>query len=58
MCEKRVDQVIPAGVLAMVVKFFVLSPKSRPAPSVTAPKTPEAIARGKYLVHHVTGCVG
>jgi mono/diheme cytochrome c family protein len=45
-------------VLGMVVKFFVLSPKSRPAPTVTAPTTPEAIAKGKYLANHVAVCVG
>ena len=46
------------GVLAMVVKFYVLSPKMRPAPDVKAPTSPEALARGKYLVDHVTGCLG
>jgi Cytochrome c len=45
-------------VLGLVVKFFVLSPKSRPALDVKAPSTPEAIARGKYLVENVTGCTG
>ncbi len=46
------------GILAVVVKFFVLSPASRPPPDVKAPSSPEAIARGKYLVEHVTGCTG
>ena len=46
------------GIGALVVKFFVLSPRSRPAPLVTAPSTPEIIARGDYLVNHVTGCTG
>ena len=46
------------AVVGLVVKFFVLSPKSRPAPEVKAPSTPEAVARGKYLVEHVTGCTG
>lgn len=46
------------AVLGVVVKFFVLSPKSRPAPSVTAPTSAEAIARGKYLVHNVAACIG
>lgn len=46
------------AVLGVVVKFFVLSPKSRPAPTVTATATPEAIARGKYLANHVAACVG
>jgi mono/diheme cytochrome c family protein len=42
----------------VVVKFYVLSPKSRPAPVMTAPTTAEAVARGRYIVHHVAGCVG
>jgi len=46
------------AVLGVVVKFFVLSPKSRPPPTVTAPTSPEAIARGKYLVHNVAACIG
>jgi mono/diheme cytochrome c family protein len=46
------------AVLGVVVKFFVLSPKSRAAPTVTAPTSPEAIARGKYLVHNVAACIG
>ncbi|MFO0670878.1 MAG: c-type cytochrome [Polyangiaceae bacterium] len=47
-----------AGVVLLVVKFFLLSPSFRPAPEVKAPSTPEAIARGKYLVDHVAGCLG
>jgi hypothetical protein len=42
----------------LVVKFFLLSPRLRPALDVKAPSTPEAIARGKYLVDNVTGCLG
>lgn len=53
-----IGALLALGVLAMVVKFFVLSPKMRPAPNVTAPKTPEAVARGKYLVNNVAACVG
>ncbi|MES1178571.1 MAG: c-type cytochrome [Myxococcales bacterium] len=45
-------------ILAVIVKFYVLSPRLRPAPDVHAPHTPEAIARGKYLVDNVTGCLG
>ena len=44
--------------LAVIVNFYVLSPRSRPALDVHAPHTPEAIARGKYLVDNVTGCLG
>lgn len=46
------------AVLGLVVKFYLLSPKLRPAPEVKAPSSPEAIAHGKYLVDHVTGCLG
>ncbi len=42
----------------VVVKFYVLSPKLRPAPTMSAPTTPEAVERGRYIVHHVAGCVG
>lgn len=45
-------------VVLLVVKFYVLSPNVRPATSVKAPSTPEAIERGRYLAHHVTGCMG
>lgn len=48
---------IVLGVIALVVKFYILSPKSRPAPVVTAPTSPEAIERGRYLAHHVSGCI-
>lgn len=41
----------------IVVFFYVLHPKSRAAPTVTAPTTLEAIARGEYLAKHVAGCV-
>jgi len=46
------------AILAVVVKFFVLSPKMRTAPTMKAPATPEAIAHGRYLVDHVAGCLG
>ncbi|MDB4938877.1 MAG: hypothetical protein JWP87_5849 [Labilithrix sp.] len=46
------------AVVGVVVKFYVLSPKSRAAQAVTAPSTPEAIARGKYLVNNVAACIG
>lgn len=46
------------AVVALVVKFYVLSPTLRPAPDVKAPSTPEAIERGRYLAHHVAVCMG
>ena len=45
-------------VLALVVKFYLLSPRMKPAAELKAPTTPEAIARGKYLVDNVTACLG
>lgn len=45
------------AVSAIVVFFYVLHPELRDAPAVTAPTSPEAIARGAYLANHVTGCV-
>lgn len=44
-------------VVGLVVKFYGLSPKSRPAPVMSAPTTAEAIGRGRYLVTHVAACV-
>lgn len=59
---KRVLAVIGALfallVLGLVVKFYVLSPKSRPAPAMKAKADPASIEKGKYLVNHVTGCLG
>jgi hypothetical protein len=45
------------AVAFVVVFFYVLHPKLRDAPNMTAPRTPEAIARGEYLATHVAGCV-
>jgi hypothetical protein len=42
---------------AAAVKFYLLSPAKRPAPEVKAPATAEAVARGRYLAHHVAGCL-
>lgn len=46
------------GIVSLVIKFYVLSPRSRAAPNVTAQATPEVVARGKYLVNHVAACIG
>ncbi|HEX3773084.1 MAG TPA: c-type cytochrome [Polyangiaceae bacterium] len=53
-----VAAVLVLAILGLVVKFYLLSPRSRPAPDVKAPTTAEAIARGKYLVDSVTACLG
>jgi mono/diheme cytochrome c family protein len=50
--------ILVLGVAAIVLKFYVLSPKLRPAPVMSAPTNAEAIARGKYIVHNVAACVG
>jgi mono/diheme cytochrome c family protein len=59
---KRVAQVVGVlvllAVLGMVVRFYVLSPKSRPPLTMTVEASPEVIARGKYLANHVAACVG
>lgn len=47
--------VVAAG--AFVGYFYVRYPDVPPAEVVTVPKTPERVARGKYLAEHVTGCV-
>jgi mono/diheme cytochrome c family protein len=49
--------VLLVSTLAVVVKFYVLAPKSRPAREMMAPTNADAIARGRYLVHHVAACV-
>lgn len=46
--------VLVGGVL---VRFYLLAPKYRPAQEVTAPSTPEAIERGRYLANSVVLCM-
>lgn len=53
-----VGALVAAGVLGLVVFVFVLRPKSVAAPTRMAPKTPEAIERGRYLANHAANCVG
>jgi len=59
---KRISAAVVAAVLLLVtgvlVRFYGLAPKMRPPPVMTAPTNAEAIARGRYLVNHVTGCTG
>ncbi|MCC6132449.1 MAG: c-type cytochrome [Acidobacteria bacterium] len=45
------------GVAGIAVRFYVLAPLHRPARQVEAPRTPEAIERGRYLAHHVAACM-
>lgn len=39
------------------VNFYVLHPRARAAPDFHAAPSPEALDRGRYLAHHVLGCV-
>ena len=53
--------IVVAGLLAIivalvVVKFYVMSPSKRAAPDLTAPRTAEAIERGRYLAENVAAC--
>ena len=50
--------VVVLAVLGLVVKFYMLSPRMRPALDLKAAQTPEVVLRGKYLVDNVTGCLG
>jgi len=49
--------VIVLGAAAMVVYLMTAFPKIAPAQSLTVEATPERITRGKYLAHHVAGCI-
>ncbi len=44
-----------AGVLG---RFYGMFPKIRAAQAMSAPTSPEALARGAYLVNHVAACLG
>jgi mono/diheme cytochrome c family protein len=48
--------VIVLAVLAVVVRFYGLAPVVRAAPATTAPSSPAAALRGKYLAEHVALC--
>ena len=44
-------------VIGVPAYFYGAYPKMRPAPQLTAPATPEAIERGRYLAEALTGCI-
>jgi mono/diheme cytochrome c family protein len=53
---------IPVGALAAVAAsgvgyLFAAFPKAGPAPDTKVTSTPELVARGEYLAHHVTVCM-
>ena len=50
--------VVLLAALGLVTKFYLLSPRSRAAENTTAPKSPEAVLRGRYLANHVAVCTG
>ena len=54
---KWVGLVLAVLVGVVVVYFYGLNPKMRPAPNVTASTAPEAIERGRYLAENVMQCV-
>lgn len=53
-----IGALVVLAVVGLVVKFYLLSPKSRPPAAMAAKATPETLARGKYLVNHVAACIG
>ena len=53
-----VASLIALLVVLLLVKFYLLSPRLRPAADLHAPSTSDAILRGKYLVDNVAGCLG
>jgi mono/diheme cytochrome c family protein len=48
---------VVAAIAAVPAYFYGAYPKMRPAPDMTAPKTPEAIERGRYLAEAMAGCI-
>jgi mono/diheme cytochrome c family protein len=58
---KKILIVLALLVLAVVIGvpayLYVAYPRLRPAAQMTAPTTPEAIERGRYLAEALTGCV-
>jgi hypothetical protein len=42
------------GIVGMIVKFYVLSPKSRPAPVMTAPTNPEVVLAATSVRFRIT----
>ena len=48
--------VVVAVVVGIPAYFYGVYPKTRPAAQMTAPTTPEAVERGRYLAEAMTGC--
>jgi mono/diheme cytochrome c family protein len=49
--------IVAVVIAAALTLFFIKYPDVPPAPSLSIERTPERIARGKYLAEHVTGCM-
>jgi mono/diheme cytochrome c family protein len=47
--------VIAAG--GLLAYLFLAFPAAGPAPDVSIKATPERVARGEYLAHHVSRCI-
>ncbi len=41
----------------VALRYYAFLPRRRPAPQVTAPRTAEAVARGRYLATSVAACM-
>jgi mono/diheme cytochrome c family protein len=50
--------VLIIAVSFVVVRFYVLFPKVRPAREMTAPTSADAVERGRYLANNVFVCMG
>ncbi len=50
--------VVVVGVGGLLTVLSLKKPAMRPPSTETVERTPERLARGKYLVHHVAECVG
>jgi mono/diheme cytochrome c family protein len=48
---------VVAVVAAVPAYFYGLHPRMRRAPEMTAPNTPEALERGRYLAEAMAGCI-
>ena len=48
---------VVAVVVAVPAYFYGLHPRMRRAPEMTAPNTPEALERGRYLAEAMAGCI-
>ena len=50
--------ILVVGIAALIGLLALKKPAMRPAPTEKIEATPERLARGKYLVEHVSHCLG